>query len=341
MRYAHRRHINSHEACRMAHMSLHAWAEGLAALGVNLPLWSKAKSTPRRLSPILTEYRAFRHAHSNAQDVSIQREVVEISLWFKFLRSQRRRLRTVSMADVDKYLLKLRKHYAAATVATKMSCVRLFLRFLQSTGRLRHDLASSIQCPFRRRIQPPRALPWSDVKRILQAVNRRTPHGIRDYAILLMMSLYGLGSAEIVGLKLDDIHWRTNTLTIKRPKTGVEIQLPLLSVVARALTVYLRRARPLDAPSRSLFIRHQMPHVGFTSSAIRFAIRQYAARAGIQAQMLGGHVLRHSHASRQVEQQAPPRVLSSILGHLDPESTSVYTRVAVERLRGIALPVPR
>jgi site-specific recombinase XerD len=57
--------------------------------------------------------------------------------------------------------------------------------------------------------------------------------------------------------------------------------------------------------------------------------------------MLGGHVLRHSHASRQVEQQAPPRVLSSILGHLDPESTSVYTRVAVERLRGIALPVPR
>jgi site-specific recombinase XerD len=34
-------------------------------------------------------------------------------------------------------------------------------------------------------------------------------------------------------------------------------------------------------------------------------------------------------------------VLSSILGHLDPESTSAYTRVAVERLRGIALPVPR
>jgi site-specific recombinase XerD len=58
-------------------------------------------------------------------------------------------------------------------------------------------------------------------------------------------------------------------------------------------------------------------------------------------QVLGGHVLRHSHASRQVDQHAPPRVLSSILGHLDPESTSAYTRVAVERLRGIALPVPR
>jgi site-specific recombinase XerD len=84
-----------------------------------------------------------------------------------------------------------------------------------------------------------------------------------------------------------------------------------------------------------------MPHVAFTSSAIRFAIRRYAAKAGMPAQILGGHVLRHSHASRQVDQQTAPRVLSSILGHLDPESTSVYTRVAVERLRGIALPVPR
>jgi len=57
--------------------------------------------------------------------------------------------------------------------------------------------------------------------------------------------------------------------------------------------------------------------------------------------VFGGHVLRHSHASRQVDQRTPARILSSILGHRDWESTSTYTRVAVERLRGLALPVPR
>jgi site-specific recombinase XerD len=84
-----------------------------------------------------------------------------------------------------------------------------------------------------------------------------------------------------------------------------------------------------------------MPHVAFSSSAIRYAIRKYARKAGLQAAVFGGHVLRHSHASRQVDQRTPARILSSILGHRDWESTSTYTRVAVERLRGLALPVPR
>ena len=143
--------------------------------------------------------------------------------------------------------------------------------------------------------------------------------------MLLMMSLYGAGAGEIVALTLDDIHWRANTITIRRPKTGVEIKLPLLPPVARALAGYLRSGRPPDAPSRSLFIRHQIPHVALTSSSVSYAIRSYASKAGVGAQKLGGHAIRHSYASRQVEQQAPPRVLSSILGDLDPESTSVYT----------------
>jgi integrase len=179
------------------------------------------------------------------------------------------------------------------------------------------------------------------VQKILRAVDRNTRTGLRDYAMLLLMSLYGLGAAEVIGLKLEDIHWRIGTLTVRRPKTAVEIELPLLPAAARALAAYLGKARSPDAPTRALFIGLPMPHVAFTSSAIRFAIRSYAAKAGVHARILGGHVLRHSHASRQVDQQAPPRVLSSILGHRDPKSTSAYTRVAVERLRGISLPVPR
>ena len=154
------------------------------------------------------------------------------------------------------------------------------------------------------------------------------------------MSLYGLGPAEIIGLSLDQIDWSRLTFEVVRPKTGVHIQLPLLPPAARALVRYLRESRPPDAPTRTVFVRRQMPYVAFTSSAIRHAIRQYARRAGIRAPMLGGHVLRHSHASRQIDQRTPPRILSSILGHRDLESTSLYTRVAVERLRGIALPVP-
>jgi len=340
-RYARRQEINGGEAKRMAHMALHAWSVGLVALGCQPPQWSAASGPRLQLTPLLEDYISFREVHSNPADRSLKREVTDISAWLAFLRRRKRRLQRVRLTDVDAYMVKMRGHYAVATVAGCLGSLRLFLRFLHNTGRLRHDLASSVQGPPRRRVEPPRALPWSDVQKILRAVDRESRIGMRDYAMLLLMSLYGLGSAEVVGLELDDVHWRTATLTIHRPKTGVEIELPLLAAAARALAAYLRHVRPPDAPSRAFFIRHQLPHTAFTSSAIRFAIHKYAVRAGILVRPLGGHVLRHSHASRQVDQQVPPRVLSSILGHRDPESTSAYTRVAVTRLRHIALPVPR
>lgn len=325
----------------MAGMSLHAWSVALTGLGIQPVEWSQPGRPHQRLPLLLTEYVSFRRVHANAADSTLKREVSEITAWLEFLRSRQRSLRAVRLKEVDAYMFKMRRRYAVATVARSLSTLRQFLRFLHNTGRLRHDLASSVQGPPRRRVEPPRALPWSEVQRILRAVDRSTRTGLRDYAMLLLMSLYGLGSAEVVGLRLEDVHWQAGTLSVHRPKTGVDIELPLLPAAARALAAYLRRVRPPDAPSRALFIRHQMPHVAFTSSAIRFAIRKYGAKAGIQARPLGGHILRHSHASRQVDQQAPPRVLSSILGHRDPESTSAYTRVAIERLRGIALPVPR
>lgn len=80
-------------------------------------------------------------------------------------------------------------------------------------GRSRHDLSGSILSPIIRvNERPHRALAWKDVKRILRAVDRSRPTGRRDYAILLMMSVYGLGSGEVIGLSLDDINWRAQTL---------------------------------------------------------------------------------------------------------------------------------
>ena len=340
-RYAHRRQIDRAIAQETAAAALHAWSLGLSSFGVQVPVWSPSKVCTDGACELLREYFTFRQTHFNTKVSTLEDELVWIGHWLKFLQSRRRKLRAVRLPDIDAYLIRLRRRYAVTTVGTILSALRQFLRFLESTGRIRFDLASSIQCPARRRVAPPRALPWSDVKRILGAVDRHTPKGLRDYAVLLLMSLYGLGGAEVVALTLDQINWQRRTLTVVRPKTGVVILLPLLPAAAQALADYLRHIRPPDAPVRSVFVRRQIPHVAFTSSAIWYIIYQYAQKAGVRAVPLGSHSLRHSHASRQVDQQTPPRVLSSILGHQDPASTSIYTRVAVERLRGIALPIPR
>jgi site-specific recombinase XerD len=182
---------------------------------------------------------------------------------------------------------------------------------------------------------------WEDVGRLLQAIDLRDPLGRRDFALLQTMATYGMGAGEVLGLRIDDIDWKSRTLRVRRPKTGTAIVLPLLDAIAQSLADYLRHGRPTHVAAREVFVSHHLPHLRLTSAAvIRHRLAKHAAAAGLAPSFLGSHVLRHSHACRQIEGGAPPKVVSDILGHRRPSSTSSYVRVALKRLRGLALPVP-
>jgi integrase len=90
---------------------------------------------------------------------------------------------------------------------------------------LADGVISPVQPKFER---PRRALPWEDVQRLLRAVDTSTARGLRDHALLLMMSTYDLGAGEVIGLQLQDIDRNASTLQMSRPKTGVNFVLPLL-----------------------------------------------------------------------------------------------------------------
>jgi integrase len=188
--------------------------------------------------------------------------------------------------------------------------------------------------------KPPRVLPWSDVQRLLRAVPRHRPTGLRDFAVLLLLTAYGLGAAEAVTVRLEDIDWRTGVLRLQRPKTGVPMELPLLPAVAHALVAYLRKGRPPECGVREVFVCARLPHRPLSTSAVRHLVRVHARAAGLGLPV-GAHTLRHTHATRQIEAGVDPKIVGDILGHRRPSSTSVYARVALERLRAVALPVPR
>ena len=227
-------------------------------------------------------------------------------------------------------------------MARRICSVRVLLRFLHVSGRLPFDLAASVSGPsLKTDRHPARALPWSEVPRILRTVDPDTQTGRRDYAILLLMSLYGLGGAEIVGLRLEDIDWDRKTICICRPKTQFTTLLPLLPAVARALAGYLRHSRPKPCPHRQVFLRTIMPYSPFAGSeAIGDMLTKYGRRAGVTTGSLGSHVLRHTQATRQIEVGTTLKVVGDILGHRDPRATAHYIRSAMHRLRDLALPLP-
>jgi site-specific recombinase XerD len=226
-------------------VALHAWSMALAALGYKVPAWAPAArpSVPR--DPLLVEFAEHQRRHRGTTGGTIAKQLDHTAAFLAFLRRRRRHLDRIQLRDVDAFVVLSRERYATTTVADMCSSLRVFLRFLCATHRLHFDIATSVAAPvIRRGARLPRALPWSDVTRILRAVDRSARCGRRDLALLLLMATYGMGAAEAITLKLDDIDWRAATLRVTRPKTGVPILLPLLPPVARALVSYLRHGRP-------------------------------------------------------------------------------------------------
>jgi integrase len=75
-------------------------------------------------------------------------------------------------------------------------------------------------------------------------VDRRTPRGKRDYAILLLLVTYGLRGREVVALTLNDVDWKRELLAIPDRKAGQSTAFPLSKSVGEAIVDYLQHGRP-------------------------------------------------------------------------------------------------
>ncbi len=171
---------------------------------------------------------------------------------------------------------------------------------------------------------------------MLAAVDRRTPGGKRDYAILLLLVTYGLRGREVAALKLDDIDWKRERLAIPERKAGHSTAFPLSGSVGEALVDYLRHGRP-SSPDRHVFFRAMAPLRPIGTAAVSSCARRYLLRAGIEVPRPGSHTSRHSTVQRLVDAEFSLKTIGDFVGHRSPASTEVYAKLAVEPLRQVAL----
>jgi site-specific recombinase XerD len=154
-----------------------------------------------------------------------------------------------------------------------------------------------------------------------------------------LIANYGLRASEVVGLRLDDIHWRTGCLSVCQRKSAAPLSLPLTDAVGDSLVSYLRRGRP---PScyREVFLRHRAPAGILKPTAVTEAFQAWSRRSGLAIPFQGCHCLRHSYAVHLLRQGTSLKTIGDLLGHRSTESTCVYLRLAVEDLREVALDLP-
>lgn len=225
--------------------------------------------------------------------------------------------------------------------SSTIACMRSFLRYLYWANLNARDLAQFVpKTPCWRQSHLPPRLAWEDVQRAIGAIETTTPSGMRDRAMMMLLATTGMRSRELRALELGDIRWRMGELVLRHTKGHRDRVVPLLDGTGAALAEYVLHARPLTT-DRRVFLSHATPVRGFRySSTISRIVRVRLERAGIPIQRGGAHLLRHSLATRLIEQQRPIKEVADLLGHRNIDTTSFYVKVAIPQLAGVALPFP-
>jgi integrase len=249
-------------------------------------------------------------------------------------------VRRLEPRQIEDFLRKSARTNNRFSMQHIVGTIRAYLKERHAQGALSRPLHLQIDTPrVYRGERLPRALPWTQVQAFIQSIDRSEPFGRRDFTLLYLAAAYGLRSGELVRLTLDDIDWSGRTLRIRQTKTRQTLELPLTDEAANVLIDYLRKARPKSS-RRELFLRMRAPFIPLLPASVGDVLNHRVRSSGLDLPPFGTHVLRHTFATRLMQQGVSIKTIGDTLGHRDVESTSVYLRLNINDLRAVALAAP-
>jgi site-specific recombinase XerD len=246
-------------------------------------------------------------------------------------------VKTFSPALLAAFIVDRCPGLARTTRRDLCGALRVFLRYCYREGFIDDDLSAAVEMPRTYRLADvPRCITWDEVRRMLACVDRRSVVGRRDYAMLLLLVAYGLRGNEVAKLTLDDIDWKRERLSVPERKAGHWSAYPLAAVVGEAIIDYLKNGRP-ETTDRHVFFRTMAPRSPICSAAVSSAAAKYLHQAGVEVHRPGSHTLRHTCVQRLIDAEFSLKTVGDYVGHRSPQSTEIYTKVALTALREVAM----
>jgi site-specific recombinase XerD len=260
------------------------------------------------------------------------RSIDELLIW---LFREGKTLWDVTPDDIDLHIQRVAKRKLKRTsIAHQVAALRAFFRYAYSRGWCREGVCI-IDAPRIYRLESlPRGLPWNDVQHILASCAGDWPTEIRDRAMLMLLAVYGLRSAEVRSLRIDDIDWEREIIRIRRSKQLKTQQYPLVHEVGAAIVRYLREVRP-KCKRREVFLTRMQPYRSLSGAALGFRVRFRIRQIGTVLPSTGAHALRHACATHLLSEGLSLKEIADHLGHASLEATQVYTKVDLLALREV------
>ena len=285
----------------------------------------------------LADFAAYRRDERGLSPVTIRNQGWHVEKFLGWLGEQNRSFEDVSLEDVDAFLAGTGKQgWGRVSVATSAKALRAFFRHAAMRGWCAASIAAGIEGPH---LFQHEGLPigpaWPDVQRLIASAGGDSARDIRDRAMLILLATYGFRSGEVASLRLEDVNWESEIVSIGRPKQRRAQEYPLVSEVGEAILRYLQRVRP-RCTRREMFLTLKAPFRRLSQGALYHLVSRRLGVLGIHVPRRGPHSLRHACAGRLVAEEFSLKEIGDYLGHRSAEATRIYAKVDLAGLREVA-----
>jgi site-specific recombinase XerD len=269
---------------------------------------------------------------------TIEKRIWSINRFLLWIAERDFKLGDVVLSHVERYL----DHLSATgskpqTIATRVQELQVFFRFAEkrrwSSGQISRGIFGPRLYIEARHAKGPA---WNDVRRMIESAKGDTYKQSRAHCILLLASIYALRTGEITNLRVSDVDFKENTLTVRRGKTGLTQHFPMSAEVNEAFSEYIHRWRPSSAGCPEMFVTVQKPYHRLQQASIYNVTQKHINRLGIESVNRGAHALRHACARHLLQEGVPIARVASLLGHSSTQYVAHYVQHSVEDLIPVA-----
>lgn len=303
---------------------------------------AKPKTIKQPFSWILDSYLKYLREDGSIMEKTIRRSGQIVSAFLESFgrRVSRQALRRLSAETVENQIREVTEK-GVENAMRQASALRNFLKFCYIRKYMRADYSGLVPTNRRyRHASLPKGLEDSALEQMLKQINKETPVGARDYAIIVLMMAYGIRGVSAAEMLLEDIDWQNSRLRIRARKGGKEVVVPLLEPVGEAIIKYLQH-RYAKTPFREVFLTVKAPFRPISGLVVSNIVHRYLRKAGIKIVGGGSNTLRHSWAIRALSHDAPIKAIADVLGHRHIDTTFIYAKADLKTLREVAMPWPK
>jgi integrase/recombinase XerD len=253
-----------------------------------------------------------------------------------------RDLKSAGPDDIRAHLASLEAQgLARSSAARKLSAIRQFHRFLHGDGLSSDNPATAIDSP--RPARPlPKLISEEEVVKLVEAARvrvkesegKRQIKALRLACLVELLYATGLRVSELVGLSLRAATAEKDFILVKG-KGGRERLVPVSATARTSLETYLAALSKTGQGGSKWLFPSSAAAGHLTRQHFAVELKALAKEAGLPAEMLSPHVLRHGFASHLLAGGADLRAVQQMLGHADISTTQIYTHVQAERLREV------